>query len=158
MVPGISIEEIDRHQTVASFNLSYQLPFRAYVGAERLFRQYMLVVRQSLPNVLRPRIRKRKQSHGIDRRVAKDGIGVVTDCCVRYLLSGQSARLTADVVHCGYIPKIVLLPSGHKSTPHPAVTEDSYPKFLRHTVARLCLLRPLPFNVQPQTEHPPLHM
>jgi len=33
VVPSVPIKQIDRHQTVPRFNLSYQLPFCGYVGA-----------------------------------------------------------------------------------------------------------------------------
>ena len=66
VVPGIAIEQVDGDEAVAGFDLAHQLPFGGDIGAQRLFRQYMLVVGQGLPNLLRPGIGQGKQSHGID--------------------------------------------------------------------------------------------
>jgi hypothetical protein len=103
VIPGIAIEQIDRHEPVAGFDLAYELPFRSYAGGDGLFGEHMLAACESLANLLRSRVRQGKQSHRINGGVTKDGIGVVVDGRIWHLPMGQLARLDADVVHRRHI-------------------------------------------------------
>ena len=79
VIPRISIEKVDCDEAVAGLDLAHQLPFRGHVGAKRLFRQNVFAVRQSLVDLLRPRVRQGEQADRIDGGIGKDGLGRIVD-------------------------------------------------------------------------------
>jgi hypothetical protein len=82
VIPGIAIEQINGDQAVAGFNLMHQVPFDGHIGADRFFRQHVLVVGKGMANLLWSRIGQGKQAYGINGWVVKDGIGTLVDCGV----------------------------------------------------------------------------
>jgi hypothetical protein len=70
-----------------------------------------------MANLLRACICQGEQTHGIDGRVAENGFRILVDGGVGKLFLGQSARLGANVVDGGDLPKIVIPHRGNKLRP-----------------------------------------
>jgi hypothetical protein len=115
VISRISIEKIDCNEAVAGLDLAHQLPLGGHVGGKRFFRQHELAARQSLADLLRPRVCQGEEADHINGGIGEDRIGSFVDGSPRDILPCELPGRRADVVHRRDFPKLALLEGSDKS-------------------------------------------